>query len=95
MKHLLFAAVITAAALLAPSVLAQQPPPAPQPPQQFLPITVTESDYKILSTYLMDAVPKKYADQILLWIDSLEVRAQQEKAKAEEAAKPKDPAPAK
>lgn len=73
------------------AALAQQP--APQPPQPFLPITVTESDYKILSTYLMDAVPKKYADQILLWIDSLEVRALQEKAKADEAAKPKDPAP--
>lgn len=59
------------------------------PPQPFVPFVVTESDYKTLTTYLNEAVPKKYADQIWLWADALEQRAQLAAAEAAKAREPK------
>lgn len=49
----------------------------PGPPRPFVPFTIEQSDLTQIQTYLNDVVPKRYADQILGWLDSLEQRAQQ------------------
>lgn len=90
-----FAMSMLIGGLMIASAFGQQPPAPPQAQAPFLPIVVTEADYKILTTYLMDAVPKKYADQILLWIDSLEQRAQNAAAEAAKAQQPKKDEPKK